>query len=358
MSVELHPTFRGGTARIKDVMNFRHSPLPTEFMQESAVPFSVTLTTCRNDDPENDTYSVFVPNGQFNGSVHHTIKGRTERDLHSHNYFELTYILEGNLYQLVEGNEYLYPVGSCCLLNRNTKHTELFNSSYRALFLTITPEMVQAMNHFQKNLIFMENRQRNPLIQDFLNRNLQSSHDDSKDFLDFVPRIEENIQKTLIHDIFERMIQTMISPVHGATYDIYKFLDQLFEILCDDLYYQGVYVSPDTRTDSLLFARINHILSECDGRITNRELSQLLSYNGTYLGRIVKKNTGLSLFQYSMTFTMKAAARYLTTTSMSVYKIMEQLRFTNQTHFYQLFKNHYGMSPTEYRILHKVQNHL
>ncbi len=352
MPIELNPTFHEGTASFEDSILFRNTSLSSEFLQVNTVPFSITLTSCHTYDHSLDTYSVFVPNGQFNGSMRQTIHGRSAQSMHSHNYFELAYILDGNLRQLVEGNEYLYPVGSCCLLNRSTMHTEQFDTSYRALFLSITSDMVETMHWLQKSNMFREEEKNISLIFSFLYQNLQPSHEDSKDFLDFVPRIEEKEQKKLVHDIFEKMILTMISPYNGATTDIYKYIGQLFDILCSDIYYQGIYVSPSTRTENLLFARINHILSECDGRISNHELSELLNYNGTYLGRIVKKNTGMSLFDYSMTFTMKAAARYLTTTSMTVSEIMDVLHFNNQTHFYQLFRNHYQMTPSAYRKQH------
>lgn len=41
--------------------------------------------------------------------------------------------------------------------------------------------------------------------------------------------------------------------------------------------------------DSLLMARIDQILEERNGRITNHELAQILNYDGSYIGRIVKK---------------------------------------------------------------------
>lgn len=47
--------------------------------------------------------------------------------------------------------------------------------------------------------------------------------------------------------------------------------------------------------DSLLMARIDQILEERNGRITNHELAQILNYDGSYIGRIVKKATGKSL---------------------------------------------------------------
>ena len=103
--------------------------------------------------------------------------------------------------------------------------------------------------------------------------------------------------------------------------------------------------------ESSLFARIDQILEERHGRITHSELSGILNYNGSYLGRIVKKYTGKSLFDYGMTFTMKYAAKELTHTNKTAADIAAELNFSNRSHFYRLFKDHFGVTPNEYRKL-------
>lgn len=352
MSISIKPGFQGGNRSFDESIAFRGSQFSSEFYQESSVPFSVSMTTCHADNHENDTYSTFVPGGQYNGSLLRDIIGRTAESMHQHNYFELAYILRGNMYQIVEGKQYFYTVGSCCLLNRNTLHTELFSSDYHALFLTITPNLAKRLVKQEENLYFPEEKKMiGNVIYRFLQKGIQPDHENSKDFLDFVPKITETQQRVLVHDIFEQLIKTLISPYYGATYRIHDLLCQLTEILCNPEYYQITHVTMNTSMDSLLFARIDQLLDEYHGRISNHQLSDALNYNGTYLGRIVKNKTGLSLFDYSMTFTMKTAAKLLVTTKKSVSDIMEDLQFTNRTHFYKLFNDFYHMTPKQYRSL-------
>lgn len=49
---------------------------------------------------------------------------------------------------------------------------------------------------------------------------------------------------------------------------------------------------------------------------------------------------------------MKKAAYLLSHTTDSIEFIMEQLNFTNYTHFYRLFRNTYGLTPKKYRKLY------
>ncbi len=350
MTIELHPTFQGGNIPIEQTISFHQSQETDQFYQESIVPFSITTITCHSDDHSLDVYSIFVPGAQYNGTLLHSISGREPASMHQHNYFELVYVLQGNMYQIVEGKEFLYPAGSCCILNRNTLHTELFSSDYHALFFTITADLISDIMKPVYPMFFTQERgMEHSFIAQFFQDNLQSLHESTRDFLDFVPRITEHQQKILVHDIFENMIHTMISPCYGSTFHVKDLLCQLLSVLSNADYYQAVHATANTSMDSLLFARIDQILEEHNGRISNHELSKMLSYNGTYLGRIVKNHTGMSLFDYSMTFTMKAASDLLLNTNKNVSQIMEELHFSNRTHFYQVFSQYYQMTPAQYR---------
>jgi len=90
-------------------------------------------------------------------------------------------------------------------------------------------------------------------------------------------------------------------------------------------------------------------MKEYHGRLSNSELSRILNYNGSYLGRIVKKYTGKSLYDYSMDFTMDYAMKKLAEDTIPISALVEELHFSNRTHFYQIFKEHTGLTPKEYR---------
>lgn len=105
--------------------------------------------------------------------------------------------------------------------------------------------------------------------------------------------------------------------------------------------------------DFILFSHICHLLEDTDGRISRSELEQILNYSGNYLNTIVKKYTHKCLFDYGQTFCRKKAATLLKETTSSISEIMEELHFTNTTHFYKCFKEHYHMTPNQFRISSK-----
>lgn len=194
-----------------------------------------------------------------------------------------------------------------------------------------------------------EQKQKHNLIFQFLMGNMEEHYKDTKDFLDFIPLITETQQKNMVHDIFEKMVHVLLNPEYGSTYHLQYLFLRLIDILCNTAYYNVAHITAQSKSDSVLFARINRILEERNGRVSNQELSEMLNYNGTYLGKIVKKYTGKNLFQYRLTFTMNAAADLLKNSDLSVSEIAARLKFSNRAHFYKLFEEYYKVTPVMYR---------
>lgn len=128
---------------------------------------------------------------------------------------------------------------------------------------------------------------------------------------------------------------------------------ELFDYLADSTHFHFTPVHVEADNDFILFSHICHLLEDTDGRISRSELEQILNYSGNYLNTIVKKYTHKCLFDYGQTFCMKKAATLLKETTSSISEIMEELHFTNTTHFYKCFKEHYHMTPNQFRISSK-----
>lgn len=350
MAITISPIKFSGSKKITELVAFHSTEQPAVFYQEYKVPFSVLLMTVQSGHPERSSMSFLTPESEFFIPAVN-LSGRSTTSQHQHNIFEFTYVLDGSMYQRVEGKQYFYPTGSCCLMNRNTLHTEETGTDFTCVFMTLSAEFVGNMLAFGKSMLFPGEKERlGNMIFTFLERNLDNSDIDTKDFLDFMPKIGRQDQIQIVHSIFEELLALLIIPEEGATYKLMELVSRFIGIMCDENYYSGVHVTAKSNMDSLLFARINQILYQCHGRISNSELSDLLNYNGSYLGRIVKKYTGKSLFDYSMTFAMEYAAEQLLHTERTTASIASELRFSNRSHFYKLFYEYYGTTPGEYRI--------
>lgn len=194
-----------GKQKLHDIVTFHGSGEDGVFYQESLVPFFLMRMTVKKDNPEASFFSIYTPETQIHVPSAAALKGRGFHSQHQHNCFEFTYVLEGDMYQLVEGKRYYYPTGSCCLMNRNTLHTEERSSDYTCIFLSVSPEFVRKLMNDGKPLLFPgEQALYRNLIFEFFQQNLEDSTKDRKDFIDFVPKITQPEQVERVHQLFEK----------------------------------------------------------------------------------------------------------------------------------------------------------
>lgn len=349
MAILVDPVRLRGSKRLDEIISFHQNQESSVFYQETHVPFFLMLMSVHPDGPAESTLVMCSPDSEFQMTPD-TIKGRARDSQHQHNCFEFTYVLEGTMYQVVEGKRYFYPAGSCCLMNLNTLHTEELSTDFTCLFLSVSPGLIRHLLEMRGLMLFAEERAvfENEIFR-FLKKNLNNGKTNNKDFLDLVPKITYTEQVKIVHQVFEQMLHTLLAPEAGATCRILELLLRLIGILGQEKYYHLEHVDTHSNMESLLFARIDRLLSERHGRITHTELANILNYNGSYLGRIVKKYTGQCLFDYSMNFAMEYAAGQLRKTDRSISGIMAELNFGNRSHFYKIFKEHYGITPQQYR---------
>lgn len=275
------------------------------------------------------------------------------RPAHKHNYFELLLVLKGNTIQKIEGKEFMYPAGSCCLINRNLSHTEKFTEETKLLFIGLSTDFITELLNLHKTSYFHQERECGEnFILKFMQTNLCS--DEKKSYLDLFPRHQNqnNLSKTL-WQLSESLIQSTLFPQFGSTYMIKGLICALLQNLGSESAYHHIPVNLDLGTEMLIFSRVTHLLEDTDGRLSRSELEEILNYNGSYLNAIVKRHTGMCLFDYGMTFCLKKAALLLSETDESISSIIAGLSFTNRTHFYKLFHEKYGLTPKEYRNNHR-----
>lgn len=253
------------------------------------------------------------------------------------------------LYQNIENQRHLYPEGSFCLLNKKTRHTEEYSTDYKVAFLQLSENFLReicrdlSMKYFKT-----ERAQAQTKLDDFLKQNLRGTSR-GKEFIDFIPLEDagENLDES--HEVFQRIYAELSTPHTGSSITIKYLCTRLLSLLNDRTLYHTKPVTIGTEAENQLYNEIVQMMEQTDGRVTRAELEEKLHYSGTYLNRIVKKYTGLSIFDYGMTFCMKRAAALLVETDMSIAEIAVGLQFGNRSNFYKQFTQMYSMTPAKYR---------
>lgn len=63
--------------------------------------------------------------------------------LHSHDFYELTFVLSGRLHMQIENEEQFYSPGECCLCNKNIHHAERMDSDVEIFLLLIKEDYIK-----------------------------------------------------------------------------------------------------------------------------------------------------------------------------------------------------------------------
>lgn len=86
---------------------------------------------------------------------------------------------------------------------------------------------------------------------------------------------------------------------------------------------------------------------------TLKELSVLYHKNEKYIGRLFKKEMGMTFHQYCLMLRLQKAEALLLKTSDKIINIALECGFNNISYFNRAFKEQYGMTPGEYIISKK-----
>ena len=149
--------------------------------------------------------------------------------------------------------------------------------------------------------------------------------------------------------LFNTLILETINWDFGSSFLVKADFARLLRLLGDPDLFSIKRIHSHSQGQEYLFSKISHIMRSSHGRCTREELEMLLHYNGEYLNRIVKKQTGKTILEYGQSIYLEEARQLLSNTDKSISSIIEELGFSNRSHFYRLFKNAFGETPMDYR---------
>lgn len=94
---------------------------------------------------------------------------------------------------------------------------------------------------------------------------------------------------------------------------------------------------------------MEYIYENLNEKITLRELAGLTRLHENYLSQLFKKETGKTVMQYVQEKKLEQAEYRLKHTEDSILEIANDLNFSSQSYFIQVFKRKNGRTPREYR---------
>ena len=315
-----------------------------------SMPFLIGFITYHPESEESAyVFTAIAPdNASYFSATRNAFHSRVNPPLHRTNFYELYFVIHGSMFQNIENQRHLYPAGSCVLLSRDVRHVIEYSSDFRAVSLQLSDafmtDLFSVEPYFQT-----EQNETVQIIRRFFLDNMTPENVAARNYIDFIPRMDENWIRENIHALFERIVNETLNPGISSSHIIRAlFLELLFRLFHPDNF-SNTPISLGNSGEKELFEEITKYMKARNGRVSRKELTEVFHYSGNYIYKIIHKYTGLSVFEYGMTFCLREAARLLDETTMTTQAISLSLRFQNRSHFYQLFKDMYGMTPREYR---------
>ncbi len=313
-------------------------------------PFMIMLETCREAEGICNIFQ-FTQHSYHSAQLQKTVVDFTaERPLHRHSCIEIMYVLQGSVTNRVENHIFTYTAGDCCIMNKNIRHSENFTGDFQAVFLMLRDDFIAQLlsEYYEMTSINRESNDANLVLQLFQDSKNQSLQFD-KVYLDCFPVIPAEEILEITSPLFNSILQEIVHLQPGSLFYIKGAFSRLLQIMTDPELFSVNRIHSESDNQEYLFSKITHIMKTSHGRCTREELSSQLHYNGEYLNRIIKKYTGRTLLEYGQSFYLDEARILLSSTDKSITSIIEELGFSNRSHFYRLFAKAYGQTPLDYR---------
>ena len=163
------------------------------------------------------------------------------------------------------------------------------------------------------------------------------------------------VYRTRSAELREKMAEELLYIASHSDQSVFHLMGHLYLFL--DLLMQSAPVPRPAAnrkmSDYYIKEAINFIEQNFQNDISIENVAAVCGINRSYLGRIFRTSTGRSPQEFLISYRMTKAAELLKLTALSVGDIGRAVGYENPLHFSRAFKNVYGVSPREWRNLHK-----
>lgn len=90
-------------------------------------------------------------------------------------------------------------------------------------------------------------------------------------------------------------------------------------------------------------------MENIEGDLSRNRIASEMYLNADYMGRLLKKETGLSLSEYIGKKKVTVASILLHTTTMPIIDVAQKVGIQELSYFFRLFKKETGLTPKEFR---------
>ena len=263
-------------------------------------------------------YYEFGPNFVFQGE--------------KHDFWEMVYVDKGKVQVRCDEEELVLKQGEILFHQPNEFHSIRSMDSSPNFFVISFTSPSPAMAYFRRHRSQLDNT-----LKQYLSSIIKEAE---KTYI--IPKNDTSLKK--LH-------RKENAPLGGEQL-IQMYLEQLLIFLLRTITKEGSLVSfpkKDSQEDPLVAAIKQYLAQHITSTVRIEDICNEFDYSRSYLTKRFQAETGYSLAAYATNLKIEEAKRMIRESKLNFAQISEYLSFDNPQYFSRVFKNHTGMTPTEFR---------
>jgi AraC-like DNA-binding protein len=255
----------------------------------------------------------------------------TRHGMHSHNYFEVNFVANGQGKFIFEKETRVMHEGEICIIAPSSKHDFLVEDESTVFTICIRQSTF--------NTTFFSLMSRKDLLSYFFRTILLGN--EHSNYLLFFTKKNLLLKRYIRH----MMVESNTRDIYGNSCCI-NYVNLFFSTVLRSYSETIQFYNYQLGTDfSLVLQYIQHNYQT----LTLSSLAQLFHYSEPHLCTLIKQNTGYTFTELIKCMRLSEAANYLSNTDLKINEIAEQVGYNSADHFSRVFRVTYNMSPQEYR---------
>jgi len=283
-------------------------------------------------DASLEEISFFTANSDLDVNVHpRYLPPKT----HAHEFYEIQYVYSGSFQQTIMNTEIFLQKGDLCFIAPHTDHKVWVNSHD-----TILINILVRSSTFRST--FMNLMGQDDIVSDFFTKNTYQSGSS--------PYI---LCRTDSEEILQKIIMEMLDECARPKKYSVRYLNALLELFIIQLlrlheFHFTIGKSTENVENESILAIMRYIQSNFR-TVTLPDAAKFFNYSEAHLSRLIKKFTGKNFTGIIQTIKIQYSARLLAEGKMSIAEIIDEVGYTDSSHFYRVFKRYYNMTPARYQ---------
>lgn len=251
-------------------------------------------------------------------------------DYHHHDFYEVYYLVSGNVSYIIEDKKYNLEPGSLLLINPNELHQPIIHDDkpYNRMVLWVSRPLIERLST--------------------RNTNLKECFEDGKDHTNLI--MPSSGMQSRLMQMFEEL-NAAYREADGYGGDILKYTKLLeLLILINNLYKNRETEITETSEDNknkLMLSVLEYISQNIDSGISLDALSERFYLSKYHLCREFKKYMGTTIHRYIIQKRL-VKAKQMINEGYTLNQACVKCGFSDYSNFYKSFKNEYGISPKDY----------